>query len=114
MCSTLITRFTRATGHSGRRRRNRSSTASSPSSLAIRTRRLAGRNRWCIRGETGRLYREQWQRAIALHPELILIYSWNEYFERTAIEPTDAWGNQYLQMTACYIQHAHRGTPGTC
>ena len=62
----------------------------------------------------GQTYREQWQRAIALHPELILIYSWNEYFERTAIEPTDAWGNQYLQMTACYIQHAHRGTPGTC
>ena len=62
----------------------------------------------------GQTYRDQWQRAIALHPELILIYSWNEYFERTAIEPTDAWGNQYLQMTACYIRHAHRGTSGTC
>ena len=62
----------------------------------------------------GQLYREQWQRALALHPEVILVYSWNEYFERTAIEPTDAWGDQYLRMTACFIRHAHRGTSGDC
>ena len=62
----------------------------------------------------GQTYREQWQRALALHPEVILVYSWNEYFERTAIEPTDAWGDQYLRMTACFIDHAHRGTMGTC
>jgi hypothetical protein len=62
----------------------------------------------------GQMYREQWQRALALHPEVILVYSWNEYFERTAIEPTDAWGDQYLKMTACFIGHAHRGTTGTC
>ena len=64
--------------------------------------------------DDGRLYREQWQRALTLHPELILVYSWNEYFERSAIEPTDAWGDQYLQMSACYIRHAHRGTTGGC
>jgi hypothetical protein len=62
----------------------------------------------------GQMYREQWERALALHPDVILVYSWNEYFERTAIEPTDAWGNQYLRMTACFIGHAHRGTTGTC
>jgi hypothetical protein len=60
------------------------------------------------------MYREQWQRAFALHPEVILVYSWNEYFERTAIEPTDAWGDQYLKMTACFIGHAHRGESGGC
>ena len=64
--------------------------------------------------DNGRTYREQWQRALALHPELILVYSWNEYFEQTAIEPTEAWGNQYLQMSACFIAHAHRGTTGSC
>jgi len=64
--------------------------------------------------DNGQMYREQWQRALALHPELIFVYSWNEYFEQTAIEPTNAWGNQYLQMTACYITHAHRGTTGSC
>jgi hypothetical protein len=62
----------------------------------------------------GQMYREQWQRALALHPEVILVYSWNEHFERTAIEPTDAWGDQYLEMTACFIAHAHRGTTGSC
>jgi hypothetical protein len=62
----------------------------------------------------GRMYREQWQRALALRPELILVYSWNEYFEQTAIEPTVAWGNAYLQMSACFIAHAHRGTTGRC
>jgi len=62
----------------------------------------------------GQMYREQWQRALALHPELILVYSWNEYFEQTAIEPTEAWGSQYLQISACFIAHAHRGTAGRC
>jgi hypothetical protein len=62
----------------------------------------------------GQMYREQWQRALELHPEVILVYSWNEYFERTAIEPTDSWGAQYLRMTACFIGHAHRGTTGVC
>ena len=64
--------------------------------------------------DNGRMYREQWQRALALHPELILVYSWNEYFEQTAIEPTDAWGDQYVRMSACFIAHAHRGTTGSC
>jgi hypothetical protein len=62
----------------------------------------------------GQMYREQWQRALELHPEVILVYSWNEYFERTAIEPTDAWGDQYLRMTACFIRQAHRGESGDC
>jgi hypothetical protein len=62
----------------------------------------------------GQMYREQWQRALAVHPEVILVYSWNEYFERTAIEPTDAWGDQYLRLTACFIAQAHRGTRATC
>jgi hypothetical protein len=62
----------------------------------------------------GQMYREQWQRALALHPEVILVYSWNEYFERTAIEPTDAWGDQYLRMSTCFIEAAHRGRVADC
>jgi hypothetical protein len=64
--------------------------------------------------ENGEFYRTQWQRALALHPQVILVYGWNEFFERTAIEPTDAWGTQYLQLTACFIAHAHTGTAGAC
>jgi len=63
---------------------------------------------------SGQMYREQWQRALVLRPEMIVVYSWNEYFEQTAIEPTEAWGDQYLKWTACYIAHAHRGTTGAC
>lgn len=62
----------------------------------------------------GEMYREQWLRALAVRAELILVYSWNEYFEESAIEPTEAWGERYLQWTACYIAHAHRGTTGNC
>ena len=64
--------------------------------------------------DNGRYYGEQWRRAIALHPELIIVYGWNEYFEQTAIEPTNVWGYQYLELSACYITHAHRGTSGDC
>lgn len=62
----------------------------------------------------GQTYREQWQRALALHPELVVVYGWNEYFEQTAIEPTNVWGDQYLRMTACFTAHARRGTSGAC
>jgi hypothetical protein len=64
--------------------------------------------------DNGRMYHDQWQRALALRPEIILVYSWNEHFEQTAIEPTEAWGDRYLQWTACYIAHAHAGTTGAC
>ncbi|NOT27026.1 MAG: hypothetical protein HOP16_13080 [Acidobacteria bacterium] len=64
--------------------------------------------------DEGRMYREQWQRALALRPEFVIVYSWNEHFERTAIEPTSAWGDQYLRWTACYAAHAHAGREGTC
>ena len=64
--------------------------------------------------EDGRFYKEQWQQAIAQRPELILVYSWNEYFEQSAIEPTVQWGDSYLRWTKCYIAHAHKGTTGAC
>lgn len=62
----------------------------------------------------GQMYHDQWQRALALRPELIVVYSWNEYFEQTAIEPTDTWGDRYVQWTACYAALAHSGRAGAC
>ncbi|HXD16328.1 MAG TPA: hypothetical protein VN654_04870 [Vicinamibacterales bacterium] len=74
-----------------------------------------GRSRTMVHPrDNGRMYREQWQRALALRPEVILVYSWNEYFEQTAIEPTDAWGDQYMHLSACFIAQAHRGRTGSC
>jgi hypothetical protein len=63
----------------------------------------------------GRLYHEQWQHALKQQPDVILVYSWNEYFEQSAIEPTVQWGDSYLRWTKCYITHAHKGTTtGRC
>ena len=64
--------------------------------------------------DNGRMYHAQWQRALTLRPELILVYSWNEYFEQTMIEPTDTWGDQYVKWTACYAALARAGASGDC
>jgi hypothetical protein len=62
----------------------------------------------------GQMYHDQWRQALTLRPEFIVVYSWNEHFERTAIEPTEAWGERYLQWTACYAALAHSGREGSC
>lgn len=62
----------------------------------------------------GQLYRTQWERALAQRPRFITVYSWNEHFEHTAIEPTDRWGNLYLDLTACYIARAKAGGTAPC
>lgn len=62
----------------------------------------------------GRMYHEQWQQALTQKPELILVYSWNEYFEQSAIEPTTTWGDSYLRWTKCYVALAHGGRTGIC
>ena len=64
--------------------------------------------------DNGKYYGEQWQRALSLHPDLIIVYGWNEYFEQTAIEPSTVWGYRYLDLSACYIAYARRGATGTC
>lgn len=62
----------------------------------------------------GDLYRLQWERALKLRPSQVIVYSWNEYFEETAIEPTSAWGDLYLRLTSCYVNLAHQGVVGGC
>jgi hypothetical protein len=62
----------------------------------------------------GAMYHAQWQHALSLRPEIIIVYSWNEHFEQTAIEPTDAWGDRYVKWTACYIAKAHAGAATPC
>ncbi|MBI5469896.1 hypothetical protein HY968_01045 [Candidatus Kaiserbacteria bacterium] len=40
--------------------------------------------------ENGALYIREWLRAISLHPKNIIISSWNDFGEETAIEPATA------------------------
>jgi len=54
-------------------------------------------------------YAQQWDRAIAANPYIILICQWNEYAEETSpecsneVEPTKEYSNFYLNMTETYI-----------
>jgi hypothetical protein len=44
-------------------------------------------------------YRNQWHAARSVMPDMIIVNSWNEYHESTIIEPTTAFGSQYLELT---------------
>ena len=40
----------------------------------------------------------QFRSAVTLGAEHILVYSWNEYFEGTNIEPTVEFGDTYVDL----------------
>jgi len=40
----------------------------------------------------------QFHGAVETQPEHILMYSWNEYFEGTSIEPTVEYNSTYVQI----------------
>ncbi len=48
---------------------------------------------------SGASYLEQFDMAIEQNPQHLLIYSWNEYFESTMIEPTREFGDKYVRLT---------------
>ena len=47
----------------------------------------------------GDYYRRSWQAAIGRNAQLIIINSWNEWFEGTQIEPSQRYGDEYLALT---------------
>jgi hypothetical protein len=61
----------------------------------------------------GAQYEESWQAAIASGPEWITITSYNEWPEQTQIEPSQGYGNLYLNLTARYASLWKRG-PDNC
>jgi hypothetical protein len=46
----------------------------------------------------GKTFAEQWQRVFETDPEVVLVYSFNEYFEQSQIEPTLEEGDRYLLL----------------
>ncbi len=52
--------------------------------------------------EDGAFYRSTWAAALASDPHWVFITTWNEWWEHTHVEPSEAHGNQYLDMTADY------------
>ncbi|MBK9714193.1 MAG: glycoside hydrolase family 99-like domain-containing protein [Kouleothrix sp.] len=47
----------------------------------------------------GDYYRGTWQTAIARKAAAVVLTSFNEFYEGSFIEPSDAFGDQYLQLT---------------
>ena len=48
----------------------------------------------------GELYRIQWEEALNANPDWILITSFNEWHEGTEIEPSEQFGEKYIDMTS--------------
>jgi hypothetical protein len=46
----------------------------------------------------GRTFVQQWRRAFEVNAQVALVYSYNEYFEQTQIEPTVEQGDRYLLL----------------
>jgi Glycosyl hydrolase family 99 len=54
--------------------------------------------------QNGDFYRMTFQAAIASDPDWIFIATWNEYPENTYIEPSQNFGDRYLNITREYAQ----------
>lgn len=61
--------------------------------------------------EGGAYYERSWQAAIGSQPNWIIITSFNEWPEGTYIEPSAAFGDQYLQLTGRWSQQFKAGGP---
>jgi hypothetical protein len=59
--------------------------------------------------EGGGYYARAWQAAIASQPNWVVITSFNEWPEGTYIEPSQAYGDQYLGLTAQWSQQFKAG-----
>ena len=59
--------------------------------------------------EGGAYYERSWQSAIASQPDWIVITSFNEWPEGTYIEPSVAYGERFLDLTATWSQRFKAG-----
>ncbi len=59
--------------------------------------------------EGGNYYSRSWGAVISSNPDMVTISTWNEWFEGSAIESGEAWGNQYLDLTRQYTGQ-YKGT----
>jgi len=48
-------------------------------------------------------YASSWNLALSLNPDVIIIYSWNDYIHGAVIEPTKEYGRSLIESTKYYI-----------
>lgn len=60
----------------------------------------------------GNYYQASWRAAIASNPDLVTISTWNEWFESSAIEPGEQWGNLYVDLTRQFATQYKGATTG--
>jgi hypothetical protein len=74
--------------------------------------RKTGRgNAFAVGREDGAYYERSWRAAIGSSPDWIVITSFNEWPEGTYIEPSQAYGNRYLDLTANWSAVFHNSAP---
>lgn len=61
--------------------------------------------------EDGAYYERSWQGAIGAAPDWIVINSFNEWYEGDTIEPSQEYGNRYLELTSAWAATFHNSTP---
>jgi len=59
--------------------------------------------------QNGQFYEESWQAAIASRPDWIIITSFNEWIENSYIEPSQNYGNLYLDLTRKWSERFKSG-----
>lgn len=55
------------------------------------------------------VYDTFWQVAIDNDPDMVIIYSWNQYFEGACIEPTAEFGDMFIKQTGIWIDKFKTG-----
>ena len=66
-----------------------------------------GRTTRVTERQGGAYYESQWHAALASGADWVLITSWNEWFENTAIEPAVSFGDEYLRRTRFWTYLFH-------
>src|SRR5579883_2708159 len=72
--------------------------------------RLGRANGFAVDRQNGAYYSRVWQGAIATQPSIISITSWNEWMEGSQIEPSQKYGNLYVQLTRQFSDQYKSGS----
>jgi len=76
-----------------------------------------GRTAHRVSRDDGRFYDDQWQSALDMAADWVVVTSWNEWWENTEIEPGELYGDVFLTRTrewaARFRQLRHQAVPRT-